>query len=161
MTSLAPPESTPGDPGAGPGSAEGVVLGRDVVERGTGEPVAGASPGEPAAPLESAAAVRLRWFATLWVLRVAALREANIYERQRYRHLLGLPVVLGEADGVVTVETSFAVIRTMRDGHMMVFAAGAYQDKVGRGDGPSGWLYAERLGVCDSQRVDTLLAIPL
>jgi anthranilate 1,2-dioxygenase small subunit/terephthalate 1,2-dioxygenase oxygenase component beta subunit len=89
--------------------------------------------------------------------RVAALREANIYERQRYRHILGLPFIVGEADGLVTVETSFAVIRTMRDGHMMVFAAGAYHDKVTRGD----WRYAERLVVCDSQRIDTLLAIPL
>lgn len=93
--------------------------------------------------------------------RVAALREANIYERQRYRHLLGLPVILGEADGVVCVETSFAVIRTMRDGHMMVFAAGAYHDKVVRGECPGDMRYAERLVVCDSQRVDTLLAIPL
>ena len=31
--------------------------------------------------------------------RIAALREANIYERQRYRHLVGLPVMLGEDDG--------------------------------------------------------------
>jgi len=89
--------------------------------------------------------------------RVAALRQANIYERQRYRHLLGLPVVIGEADGLITVETSFAVIRTMRDGHMTVFAAGAYHDKVRRSD----LRYAERIVVCDSQRIDTLLAIPL
>src|SRR5262245_37320228 len=27
--------------------------------------------------------------------RVTALREANIYERQRYRHLVGLPAILG------------------------------------------------------------------
>ena len=29
--------------------------------------------------------------------RVTALREANIYERQSYRHLVGLPAILGEA----------------------------------------------------------------
>ncbi len=52
--------------------------------------------------------------------------------------LLGLPVILGEADGVVSVETSFAVIRTMRDGHMMVFAAGVYLDKVRRDGRESG-----------------------
>lgn len=89
--------------------------------------------------------------------RVMALREANIYERQRYRHILGLPVVLGETEGVVSVETSFAVIRTMRDGQMMVFAVGVYRDKVV----PGSWKIAERLVVCDSQRIDTLLAIPL
>jgi 3-phenylpropionate/cinnamic acid dioxygenase small subunit len=92
--------------------------------------------------------------------RIAALREANIYERQRYRHILGLPVITGEADGMVSAETSFLVVRTMRDGQMMVFAAGVYQDKLRRNDAGS-WRYAERIVVCDSQRIDTLLAIPL
>ena len=92
--------------------------------------------------------------------RVMALREANIYERQRYRHVLGMPLIGAEADGLVAVETSFLVVRTMRDGQMMVFAAGVYLDKVAR-DADSGWRYAERIVVCDSQRIDTLLAIPL
>jgi anthranilate 1,2-dioxygenase small subunit/terephthalate 1,2-dioxygenase oxygenase component beta subunit len=92
--------------------------------------------------------------------RIAALREANIYERQRYRHILGMPSVAGEADGLVSVETSFLVVRTMRDGEMTIFAAGVYLDKVRR-DAAGAWRYAERIVVCDSQRFDTLLAIPL
>ena len=92
--------------------------------------------------------------------RVAALREANIYERQRYRHILGMPIIVNETEGVVSAETSFVVVRTMRDGQMMVFAAGVYLDKLRRND--AGELrYAERIVVCDSQRIDTLLAIPL
>jgi 3-phenylpropionate/cinnamic acid dioxygenase small subunit len=92
--------------------------------------------------------------------RIAALRQANIYERQRYRHILGMPFVSGEADGSVSVETSFLVIRTMRDGQMIVFATGVYLDKVVRNQGGV-WRFAERIVVCDSQRIDTLLAIPL
>jgi 3-phenylpropionate/cinnamic acid dioxygenase small subunit len=92
--------------------------------------------------------------------RIAALREANIYERQRYRHILGMPLVTARADDVVSAETSFLVVRTMRDGQMMVFAAGVYLDKLRR-DELGAWRYAERIVVCDSQRVDTLLAIPL
>ncbi len=92
--------------------------------------------------------------------RVFALREANIYERQRYRHILGFPLIQAEADGSVTVETSFLVIRTMREGQMDVFVAGVYRDKV-RCDLEGAWRYAERIVVCDSQRFDTLLAIPL
>jgi 3-phenylpropionate/cinnamic acid dioxygenase small subunit len=92
--------------------------------------------------------------------RIFALREANIYERQRYRHILGMPLILGEADGVISVETSFLVIRTMREGQMDVFVAGVYQDKVQR-DQAGAWRYSERIVVCDSQRFDTLLAIPL
>jgi 3-phenylpropionate/cinnamic acid dioxygenase small subunit len=69
-------------------------------------------------------------------------------------------LIQGEADGVVSVETSFLVIRTMREGQMDVFIAGVYRDKVQR-DPTGEWRYAERIVVCDSQRFDTLLAIPL
>jgi hypothetical protein len=48
----------------------------------------------------------------------------------------------------------------MRDGQMMVFAAGVYRDRLRR-DGAGAWRYGERIVVCDSQRIDTLLAIPL
>jgi 3-phenylpropionate/cinnamic acid dioxygenase small subunit len=92
--------------------------------------------------------------------RIAALREANIYERQRYRHILGMPLITGDTDGTLSAETSFLVVRTMRDGQMSVFATGVYLDKLRR-DGDGAWRYAERIVVCDSQRIDTLLAIPL
>jgi 3-phenylpropionate/cinnamic acid dioxygenase small subunit len=92
--------------------------------------------------------------------RVFALREANIYERQRYRHILGMPLISAEADDAVSAETSFLVIRTMREGQMDVFVAGVYLDKLRR-DQAGAWRYAERIVVCDSQRFDTLLAIPL
>ena len=92
--------------------------------------------------------------------RVLALREANIYERQRYRHILGMPLIQAGSDGSVAAETSFLVVRTMRDGQMTVFAAGVYLDRV-KQDADGAWRYAERIVVCDSQRIDTLLAIPI
>ena len=92
--------------------------------------------------------------------RVFALREANIYERQRYRHILGLPLIAAAPDGSVTAETSFLVIRTMREGQMDVFVTGIYLDRLRR-DQAGAWRYVERIVVCDSQRFDTLLAIPL
>lgn len=91
--------------------------------------------------------------------RVSALRKANIYERQRYRHIVGLPVVLGEAGDVAEVETPFLIVRIMRDGAMEVFATGCYRDKVAAD--PTGTLrFAERIVVCDGGRFDTLVAIP-
>jgi 3-phenylpropionate/cinnamic acid dioxygenase small subunit len=87
--------------------------------------------------------------------RVSALRQANIYERQRYRHIIGLPMV--GKDGAV--ETPFLVVRIMRDGKMDLFATGRYLDKVVE-EGKS-LKFAERVVVCDSSRFDTLLAIPL
>ena len=91
--------------------------------------------------------------------RVTALREANIYERQTYRHLVGVPAVLREADGLVRAETSFLVVRIMRDGRMDLFATGRYLDVVV--DEGGALRFRERVVVCDNNRFDTLLAIPL
>jgi len=91
--------------------------------------------------------------------RVAALREANIYERQTYRHLIGLPALLDEGPGGVRVETPFLVVRIMRDGHMDLFATGRYLDTLVEEAGAL--RFRERIVVCDSSRIDTLLAIPL
>ncbi len=91
--------------------------------------------------------------------RVAALREANIYERHAYRHIVGMPRLDTESAGTVVAETPFLVIRTMRDGRMDIFAAGRYLDRVADSDGAL--RFAERIVVCDSSRFDTLLAIPL
>ncbi len=91
--------------------------------------------------------------------RVSALREANIYERQTYRHLVGLPTILGEADGMVRAETPFLVVRTMRTGAMDLFATGRYVDRLIERD--AALRLRERIVVCDSSRIDTLLAIPL
>ena len=87
--------------------------------------------------------------------RVSALREANVYERQRYRHILGSPALL--KDGIL--ETAFLVVRIMRDGKMDLFATGRYLDKVA--EEKNGLRFSERIVVCDSSRFDTLLAIPL
>jgi anthranilate 1,2-dioxygenase small subunit len=92
--------------------------------------------------------------------RVSALREANIYERQGYRHLIGLPFVELQPDGTAKAETPFMVARIMRDGTTDLFATGRYLDLFARDE--AGVLkLQERIVVCDSSRIDTLLAIPL
>jgi 3-phenylpropionate/cinnamic acid dioxygenase small subunit len=91
--------------------------------------------------------------------RVAALREANVYERQSYRHLVGLPAILGDEDDAVRAETPFLVVRIMRDGRMDLFATGRYLDLLVEEAGSL--RFRERIVVCDSSRFDTLLAIPL
>ena len=96
--------------------------------------------------------------------RVSALREANIYERHSYRHLLGAPAVLsveqaGDAAVEVSSETSFLVVRITGDGPMDLFASGRYIDRYLVEDDRA--LLRERVVVCDSSRIDTLLAVPL
>lgn len=91
--------------------------------------------------------------------RVAALREANIFERQAYRHLVGLPARLGETGGELRAETPFLVVRIMRDGRTDLFATGRYLDVIV--DEGAALRFRARVVVCDSARIDTLLAIPL
>jgi len=91
--------------------------------------------------------------------RISSLRKVNIYEGQRYRHIVGLPTVLGQSGDAAEVETPFLIVRIMRDGAMDVFATGCYRDKV-KPDPGGALRFPERIGVCDGQRFDTLVAIP-
>ena len=91
--------------------------------------------------------------------RISALREANIFERHSYRHILGTPCILSEAGDRVECETPFLVARIMRTGDTSVFATGKYLDTYAITGGKA--LIEKRVVVCDSSRVDTLLVIPL
>ncbi len=91
--------------------------------------------------------------------RISALREANIYEPQRYRHLVSSLRIVSEAAGALDVEANFIVIRTMQEGDMVIFAAGRYVDRVARDRAT--WKFAKKEVVLDSRQIDTLLAIPL
>lgn len=91
--------------------------------------------------------------------RISALREANIYEQQAYRHILGQPSILSEEAETVVCETSFLVARIMRTGETTIFATGRYLDRYRVSDG--GVKLSERIAVCDSNRIDTLLVLPL
>lgn len=91
--------------------------------------------------------------------RIAALREANIYERQRYRHLLGIPLIEQSGADGAAARTPFIVARIMATGQTEVFATGVYQDRFVQQDGQL--RLRSRIAVCDSTVTDTLLALPL
>ena len=91
--------------------------------------------------------------------RVTALRTANIYERQSYRHIIGLPLITSAGPDGISAETPFMVARIMRDGRTDLFATGVYLDRIR--DEAGSLRFVERLVVCDSGYFDTLLAIPL
>ena len=62
--------------------------------------------------------------------RILALRQANIYEKQSYRHILGLPIIVSNGGGEAECETPFLVVRIMHDGQTDVFATGVYLDTL-------------------------------
>ncbi|HEY9817269.1 MAG TPA: aromatic-ring-hydroxylating dioxygenase subunit beta, partial [Candidatus Obscuribacterales bacterium] len=91
--------------------------------------------------------------------RVSALREANIYEEQVYRHIGDAVRLITLDNDIATVQSNFMVVRTMHTGDIHLFATGMYLDRI-RIQGDTA-LFEERIVVCDSQKIDTLLAIPL
>jgi 3-phenylpropionate/cinnamic acid dioxygenase small subunit len=95
--------------------------------------------------------------------RVRALRDANVYEAQRYRHIVGMPLITadgeGDEDGEIAAQTSFLVARIMHTGEIALFATGRYHDRIVRAGGEA--RFAEKLVILDSRLIDTLLAIPL
>ena len=91
--------------------------------------------------------------------RVSALREANIYEPQRYRHLVSSMKIVEELGETLDLVANFLVVRTMQEGDMTLFAAGRYVDQVKHANGT--WKFARKTVVLDSRQIDTLLAIPL
>jgi anthranilate 1,2-dioxygenase small subunit len=91
--------------------------------------------------------------------RVSALRQANIYEPQRYRHLVSSIKIVGDTAGVLDLVVNFLVVRTMQDGDMTIFGAGCYVDQVRRGG--DSWKFVRKIVVLDSRQIDTLLAIPI
>ena len=90
--------------------------------------------------------------------RVFGYRRVNIYEPQRYTHLLS-GLVIEPIDAThMRCRQNYAVIRTMVTGEMMIFSAGVYHDRIVLGDEA---LFEERIVVQESRRVDTLLVIPI
>ena len=91
--------------------------------------------------------------------RVAALREANVYEKQTYRHILGLPNVARTAAtrprprrrswwcaSCATARPTF-----LRPASISISVRAAGSDLK----------FVKRIVVCDTSRFDTLLALPL
>ncbi len=91
--------------------------------------------------------------------RVSALRTANIYEPHHYRHLIDPPVLTDGSGRTISASAGFAVYRTMQSGAPEVFCTGKYVDKIVEAEG--GLKFSERIVVCDGERIDTMIVIPL
>ncbi len=61
--------------------------------------------------------------------RVQSLRHANIYEPQRYRHIIS-SVLIEEGKDFIKSSSSFLVVRIMENGETMLFASGRYLDRI-------------------------------
>jgi anthranilate 1,2-dioxygenase small subunit len=90
--------------------------------------------------------------------RIAALRHANIYEAQGYRHTVSSTLVKPLGGETFEAVSNFIVVRIMHDGASALFASGRYVDRIRLACEAK---FEDKLVILDSRRVDTLLAIPL
>ena len=91
--------------------------------------------------------------------RVTALRRVLMFEPHRYRHIVGAVRLGPVRDGVAEARAGFLAARIMHDGETSLFASGRYLDRIAIDAKP--FRFIERLVVLDSQKIDTLLVIPL
>src|SRR5580704_9162550 len=84
--------------------------------------------------------------------RVTGYRRVNIYEPQRYTHMLS-GLMLEAIDAThIACRQNYLVVRTMVMGEMSIFSAGLYLDRVVLSE--NGATFEERIVVQESRRVD-------
>ena len=95
--------------------------------------------------------------------RILSMRRANIFEPHWYRHLVTSTRLKAEIPasegGGWRLHSNFAIVRTMQAGEQSLFLAGFYDDVVV--EQAVKLLFREKTVVLDSNRVDTLLVIPV
>jgi 3-phenylpropionate/cinnamic acid dioxygenase small subunit len=91
--------------------------------------------------------------------RVAALRDANIYEPHTYCHVLSRPALQRDPDGSIAARSNFVLYRTIQGGSSELFAAGCYRDRITLDAGEP--RLASRHVVLESRRVDILIVLPI
>jgi len=90
--------------------------------------------------------------------RIISLRNANVYERHRYRHIVSSTVISDVSDTGLKARSNYVVFRTRINGVTEIYSAGTYVDKIVVAD--EHLLFQEKIVIYDTDRVDTLLVIP-
>lgn len=91
--------------------------------------------------------------------RVLSLRNANIFERPLYRHMISGLTWKAEENNSYRVNSSYVIINTNASGDSIVYQAGLYQDLVVRT--AEGLRFKSKRCIYDTLRVQTLLAFPI
>ncbi|MBL4622372.1 MAG: aromatic-ring-hydroxylating dioxygenase subunit beta [Immundisolibacteraceae bacterium] len=91
--------------------------------------------------------------------RIVALRNANVFAPHFYRHLVSNVRVLGEDNGVISVQSNYLVMQTLLDGETKIYNAGKYLDKIVR-EGDS-LKFQQKHCVFDTYRIQTLMVTPI
>ncbi len=95
----------------------------------------------------------------MMVDRITALRHANIYQVQWYRHIISAPRILAVTGDEIHVRSNYAVFRTCNDGESTVYNVGRYVDVIVRDKDVL--KFRERSVIYDTHKISTLMVIPI
>ncbi|RKX43811.1 MAG: anthranilate 1,2-dioxygenase [Verrucomicrobia bacterium] len=91
--------------------------------------------------------------------RIVALRNANVYQVQWYRHIISNPCIQSVSNGEISVQSNYAVFKTCNDGESTVYNVGRYVDLIVREGGVL--KFKERSVIFDTHKITTLMVIPI
>ena len=91
--------------------------------------------------------------------RITALRHANVYQVQWYRHIISNPVIKTGGGDTFQVQSNYAVFKTCNDGDSTVYNVGRYVDEIVRDKGVL--KFKKRSAIYDTHRITTLMVIPI
>lgn len=91
--------------------------------------------------------------------RVYGIHETLYHDPYYQRHVVGLPIIREDKDGVITAEANYAVFRTKLSGESTVFNVGRYLDRIQREGGQLKFI--SRLCIYDSEMIPNSIIYPI
>jgi len=91
--------------------------------------------------------------------RVFGIHETLYHDPYYQRHVVGLPLIRGEQDGIIVAEANYAVFRTKLSGKSTVFNVGRYLDRIHRGQ--DGLKFISRVCIYDSEMIPNSIIYPI
>jgi salicylate 5-hydroxylase small subunit len=91
--------------------------------------------------------------------RVYGIRETLFHDPYYQRHVVGVPLILGQEGNVILAEAGYAVFRTKLSQDSTVFNVGRYVDRVRRTEG--GLKFESRLCIYDTEMIPNSIIYPI
>lgn len=91
--------------------------------------------------------------------RVYGIHETLYHDPYYQRHVVGLPVIRKNRDGMIVAEANYAVFRTKLSGESTVFNVGRYLDRIIRNQ--DGLKFISRLCIYDSEMIPNSIIYPI
>ncbi len=91
--------------------------------------------------------------------RVYGIKETLFHDPYYQRHVVSVPLILGQEGNVILAEAGYAVFRTKLSQDSTVFNVGRYVDRVRRTEG--GLKFESRLCIYDTEMIPNSIIYPI